>query len=118
MPQSVQTAAQSSDQPPAASVAAQAARSAVELFVRDPQPPRPLVVEVRERALLEARIPGGQGQDGRTANQRADVGVHVGKVVHRTHLRRHLLDPLRRIQPTLAAVESRRYDSLLASRTV
>jgi len=52
----------------------------------EPEPLRPLVVELRQRAILEPRVLGGEGHDRRAANQRAGIGGHVGESSASFHL--------------------------------
>lgn len=82
------------------------------------QPRRALVVQVRQRALLQIRILRGRGHDGRLADQPtrrfAAHGRDVGEIVLRINSRGDRVDPLRRVQPPLTLGVQRLGRAILA----
>ena len=75
----------------------------IQLLVREFQPGGAFVVEVRQRPLLEARVFGGGGEDGRAADEGAGVGRDVGEIVGGVDPGGQRIDPLRRVQATSRA---------------
>ena len=72
--------------------------------VRQPQPRWPLVVQVRQRAFLEAFVLRCPCLDGRLTQERPGLFGHIGEVLEAVNGLLNRFNPFRWIQPALAEV--------------